>query len=71
MLSAACAIVTDCESVKYTDPFVALAVTVGVLIANGELHVAIPLLPLDINSTALPAIAVYELPPVISPVTFK
>lgn len=45
--------------------------TFGALTANGVKQVAIPLLPLDINSTALAATGVYVFPGVISPVTFK
>jgi hypothetical protein len=69
--SAAFASVTACESVRYTDPLTALAVNVGAFIANGVAHVPIPFGPLDINSTALAATAVYGVPDVISPVTVK
>lgn len=71
VLSAASTSVAACESVRYTEPLVACAVTFGVLIANGVAHVAIPLLPLDINSTAFAATGVYVFPDVMSPFTFK
>jgi hypothetical protein len=44
---------------------------VDVLIANGVVQLAIPLVPLETNSTAFAATAVYVAPFVISPATFK